>query len=74
VAADLESDRSGTFRCRYPQVGFVWQNGQMDDLNNIADGAHSKNWIQFASGINDSGHIVGPHVQFRELVRRNEAR
>jgi len=41
---------------RNPQVGFMWQNGRLDDLNDVTDG---KNWIQIASGINDSGHIVG---------------
>ena len=44
---------------RYPQVAFVWQNGQMFDLNRITEGAGGKKWIQIASGINDEGHIVG---------------
>jgi probable HAF family extracellular repeat protein len=44
---------------RFPQVAFVWQNGQMFDLNLITEGGGGKNWIQIASGINDQGHIVG---------------
>jgi probable HAF family extracellular repeat protein len=44
---------------RFGQVAFLWQNGEMFDLNEITDGGGGKNWIQIASGINDVGHIVG---------------
>ncbi len=43
---------------RFGQVAFLWQNGQMFDLNEITEGGGGKNWIQIASGINDAGHIA----------------
>jgi len=43
---------------RFGQVAFLWQNGQMFDLNNITDGGGGQNWIQIANGINDAGHIA----------------
>ena len=57
---------------RYSQVAFLWQDGQMFDLNQITDGAGGKNWLQRAYGINDAGHIVG-EVRLTKPVSENHA-
>jgi probable HAF family extracellular repeat protein len=44
---------------RFSRVAFLWQDGQMFDLNQITDGADGKHWLQRANAINDAGHIVG---------------
>lgn len=57
---------------RFSQVAFLWQDGQMFDLNQITDGAGRKNWLQRANGINDTGHIVG-EMRITKPVSENHA-
>ena len=43
---------------KFSQTAFLWQDGQMLNLNSLAD-TGGKNHLQLAKDINDAGHIVG---------------
>jgi probable HAF family extracellular repeat protein len=48
------SDTKGAFS----QAAFLWQDGVMFDLNELAESGH-KPHLQWATAINDTGHIAG---------------
>ena len=48
----------GYFQTKLSPMAFLWQDGQMIDLNELVDSGR-KNYLKSASGINDAGHIVG---------------
>ena len=43
---------------KHSQAAFLWQSGQMVDLNSLAD-TGGQIHLQLAKDINDAGHVVG---------------